>query len=55
MESKNYPKIGIRPVIDGRRGGIRESLEGMTMAMAENWQNCILPSCVTVTALLRSV
>ena len=35
MESKNYPKIGIRPVIDGRRGGIRESLEGMTMAMAE--------------------
>ena len=30
-----YPKIGIRPVIDGRRGGIRESLEGKTMAMAE--------------------
>ena len=23
-----YPKIGIRPVIDGRWGGIRESLEG---------------------------
>ena len=21
------PKIGIRPIIDGRRGGIRESLE----------------------------
>ncbi|MDE6872141.1 MAG: L-fucose isomerase [Bacteroidales bacterium] len=31
---KNYPKIGIRPVIDGRRGGIRESLEEMTMGMA---------------------
>lgn len=28
------PKIGIRPVIDGRRGGIRESLEEMTMMMA---------------------
>lgn len=23
----NHPKIGIRPIIDGRRGGIRESLE----------------------------
>ena len=33
---KNYPKIGIRPIIDGRRGGIRESLEDMTMGMAES-------------------
>ena len=23
----NYPKIGIRPTIDGRWGGVRESLE----------------------------
>lgn len=30
----NYPKIGIRPVIDGRWGGVRESLEKQTMAMA---------------------
>lgn len=30
------PKIGIRPVIDGRRGGIRESLEDVTMDMAVN-------------------
>ena len=30
-----HPKIGIRPIIDGRRGGIRESLEAMTMGMAE--------------------
>lgn len=30
----NHPKIGIRPIIDGRRGGIRESLEEMTMSMA---------------------
>jgi L-fucose isomerase len=28
------PKIGIRPVIDGRMGGIRESLEEPTMGMA---------------------
>ncbi len=27
-------RIGIRPVIDGRRGGIRESLEEITMDMA---------------------
>ena len=30
----NKPKIGIRPIIDGRRGGIRESLEETTMGMA---------------------
>src|SRR5262245_17956018 len=28
------PKIGIRPAIDGRRRGVRESLEETTMAMA---------------------
>lgn len=33
---ENYPKIGIRPIIDGRRGGIRESLEETTMNMAKN-------------------
>lgn len=30
----NYPKIGIRPIIDGRWGGVRESLEKQTMDMA---------------------
>lgn len=30
------PKIGIRPVIDGRLGGIRESLEETTLIMAQN-------------------
>ncbi len=30
------PKVGIRPVIDGRRGGVRESLENQTMQMAQN-------------------
>ena len=29
------PKIGIRPIIDGRRKGIRESLEKQTMKMAK--------------------
>jgi len=28
------PKIGIRPTIDGRENGVRESLENQTMAMA---------------------
>lgn len=29
------PKVGIRPVIDGRRRGVRESLEDQTMGMAK--------------------
>jgi L-fucose isomerase len=38
MEKKrligNTPRVGIRPVIDGRQEGIRESLEAQTMRMA---------------------
>lgn len=30
------PKVGIRPIIDGRRRGVRESLEEQTMAIARN-------------------
>ena len=30
----DLPKVGIRPTIDGRYGGVRESLEEFTMAMA---------------------
>ncbi len=30
-----YPKIGIRPAIDGRRRGVRESLEETTMGLAK--------------------
>lgn len=30
------PKVGIRPVIDGREDGVRESLEAQCMAMAKN-------------------
>jgi len=32
----NYPRIGIRPIIDGRLGGVRESLEETTMKMAKS-------------------
>lgn len=32
----DYPKIGIRPTIDGRWGGVRESLEQSTMDMAKS-------------------
>lgn len=30
----SYPRIGIRPTIDGRLGGVRESLEEQTMKLA---------------------
>lgn len=30
-----FPKIGIRPTIDGRQGGVRESLEDKTMNLAK--------------------
>ena len=36
-----YPKIGIRPTIDGRWGGVRESLEKQTMSMALNAKRLI--------------
>ena len=32
----DWPKIGIRPTIDGRMGGVRESLETQTMNMAKS-------------------
>ncbi|HNV23165.1 MAG TPA: L-fucose isomerase, partial [Candidatus Hydrogenedentes bacterium] len=31
----DFPKIGIRPIIDGRRKGVRESLENQTMSLAK--------------------
>ena len=34
MKKTLYPKIGIRPTIDGRLGGVRESLEERTMLQA---------------------
>ena len=38
-------KIGIRPVIDGRCGGIRESLEEQTMNMAKSAKALIESNC----------
>ncbi len=35
----DMPKIGIRPTIDGRLGGVREGLEAQTMTMARNVAN----------------
>jgi len=35
----SLPKIGIRPTIDGRRRGVRESLEEQTMNMSKNVAN----------------
>jgi L-fucose/D-arabinose isomerase len=32
----DMPTVGIRPTIDGRLNGVRESLEGTTMAMAQS-------------------
>ncbi len=36
-----YPKIGIRPTIDGRWGGVREALEAQTMGMAQRAKELI--------------
>lgn len=36
LTKDTYPRIGIRPIIDGRLGGVRESLEETTMGMAQN-------------------
>lgn len=38
---QSYPKIGIRPTIDGRQGGIREGLEEKTMSLAKAVKNLI--------------
>ena len=35
FSSESFPKIGIRPTIDARLGGVRESLEEQTMNMAK--------------------
>src|ERR1035438_5429251 len=40
----SLPKIGIRPTIDGRRKGVRESLEGQVMAMAKSAANFLAAS-----------
>jgi L-fucose isomerase len=59
------PKIGIRPVIDGRRKGVREALEAQVMAMAKSAADlfgkelrhpCGLPvECVVADACIGGV
>ena len=44
MKKISLPKIGIRPVIDGRRMGVRESLEEQTMNMAVSYTHLTLPT-----------
>ena len=34
-QMNGFPKVGIRPIIDGRRRGVREALEDQTMNMAK--------------------
>ncbi|MDR2524916.1 MAG: L-fucose isomerase [Oscillospiraceae bacterium] len=41
----NHPVIGIRPIIDGRRGGVRESLEAKTLGMAQAAKALLESSC----------
>ena len=50
----DYPVIGIRPTIDGRRGvlGVRESLEEQTMNMAKAAESCLKRICDIPTASL---
>lgn len=38
---KNYPAIGIRPIVDSRRMGIRDALEGKVAQMAESARRLI--------------
>lgn len=44
MKTKSFPKIGIRPTIDGRLGGVRESLEDQVMNMAKSAADLIVSS-----------
>jgi L-fucose isomerase len=37
-----WPKIGIRPTIDGRMGGVRESLESQTVNMAKSVERLLV-------------
>lgn len=52
---KKYPKIGIRPTIDGRQGGVRESLEEKTMSLAKAVAELISTNSVMATDRPSSV
>jgi L-fucose isomerase len=61
----SFPKVGIRPTIDGRRHGVRESLEGQTMALARsaaaliskslNYPNGLPVECVVADTCIGGV
>lgn len=44
FDKAGFPAVGIRPVIDGRRRGVRESLEVQTMNMAKSAAKLIASS-----------
>ena len=48
----DYPVIGIRPIVDGRRGPLklRESLDLLVWSMAEAARSCLRRTCSTPTA-----
>ena len=47
----SMPKVGIRPAIDGRLGGVRESLENQTMEMAKTAARIITENLRQVNGL----
>ena len=48
-----FPKVGIRPTIDGRMGGVRESLENQTMDLARSTATMISNNLKYVHILLQ--
>ena len=52
----DYPVIGIRPTIDGRRGymNIRGSLEEQTMSMAKSAARLFIPTANRSRSLLQT-
>jgi hypothetical protein len=52
-DAGSLPKIGIRPTIDGRLGGVRESLEKQTLEMAKSAREIFRPACAIPTAAGR--
>ncbi len=41
FSNEGFPKVGIRPTIDGRRDGVREALEDQTMDLAKKTSDLI--------------
>lgn len=54
VKMKNYPAIGIRPVVDSRRMGIRDALEGKVRQMAESAASLIRENVVATLSVTPS-